>query len=214
MDMHFQALQSAQILPQRPAAEGIMTMAPVLPYRSSTMPENLSMRLKHPNVLSNNVWLKRSPSDHSDHTALRLRCSRCLDVEKRRSRPASVAPEVKHVDRNLPPPLPPRRISPQLPGLPSLPLKHKEFYAEINEAEVEKDEHSLQEVDICSALQKIIKRLDQLQVERSPILGYYSMLYRLDASAEVQPPRSLAFLPKLRPLPQRPHRCAYTNLAG
>ncbi|VDK33540.1 unnamed protein product [Taenia asiatica] len=214
MDMRFQTLQSVQIPFQRPMEEDTMAIAPVLPYRSSTMPEYLSLRLKHPNVLCANAWLKRSPSDHSDHTVLRLRCSRCLNVEKRRSRPASMAPEVKHLDRNLPPPLPPKRISSQSPGLPRLPLKKEEFHAEINEDEVDKEDHSLQEADIYSALQKITKRLDQLQVERSPILGNYSMLYRLDASAEIQPPRSLAFLPKLRPLSQRPRRCAYTNLAG
>ncbi|CUT99361.1 conserved hypothetical protein [Echinococcus multilocularis] len=214
MDLRVRALRSVQLPPQSPMEEGKMTIAPVLPYRSSTMPENLSVRLKHPNVLCANSWLKRSPSDHSEHPNLRLRCSRYLDVKKRRSRPASLAPEVKHIDKSLPPPLPPKRISSQTSNLTTLSLKQKEFCTETNEDGKGKEEHSPQEVDIYSALQKITKRLDQLQVERSPILGHYSMLYRLDASIQMQPPQPPAFLPKLRPMSQRPNRCVYTNLAG
>ncbi|EUB63183.1 hypothetical protein EGR_01987 [Echinococcus granulosus] len=133
MDLRVRALRSVQIPPQSPMEEGTMTIAPVLPYRSSTMPENLSVRLKHPNVLCANSWLKRSPSDHSDHPTLSLRCSRYLDVEKRRSRPASLAPEVNHIDKSLPPPLPPKRISSQTSNLTILSLKQKEFGTETSE---------------------------------------------------------------------------------
>ncbi|VDL16288.1 unnamed protein product [Hymenolepis diminuta] len=215
MDIDFQTQCSTEIICQNTIeADSSCSAVPVLPYRSSTMPENLSMRLKHPNILCTNSWLKRSPSDHSDHIASRLRCSRSMEVSKHRNRPASMAPEVKHFDKNFPPPLPPKRTCSKSPILLIPTLKQPDFRSDLTEELKETGLQRIDEDDVCSALQKITKRLDQIQVERSPVLGHYSLLYRLDACPQMQTPKSPFYLPRLRQLSHRPQRCAYTNLAG
>ncbi|KAM3176839.1 hypothetical protein ACTXT7_005718 [Hymenolepis weldensis] len=215
MDIDFQTQRSTGIIYQNTIeADSSYPSDSVLPYRSSTMPENLSMRLKHPNVLCTNSWLKRSPSDHSDHTTSRLRCSRSMEVSKHRSRPASMAPEVKHVDKNFLPPLPPKRTCSKSPILVIPTLKQPDFRSDLTEELKETGLQRIDEDDVGSVLQKITKRLDQIQVERSPVLGNYSSLYRLDACPQMQTPKSPSYLPRLRQLSQRPQRCAYTNLAG
>lgn len=213
MDIHLRAAQSSKFPPRISRDENSKTITPVLPYRSTTIPESLTMRLKHPQVLCTNSWLKRSPSDHSDHATSRLRCSRRLESEQRRGRPASMAPELKHVDRSLPPPLPPKRSSSRSPVLPFVELKQPDFSVDLEE-EKDKEKHFPDETDVCSALKKITNRLDQMQVECSPILGHYSLLYRLDTPIHTPPPRSPSYLPRLKSLSQRPQRCAYTNLKG
>ncbi|VDD75103.1 unnamed protein product [Mesocestoides corti] len=183
----------------------------ILPYRSSTMPDNLSMRLKGSMALPTNGWLKRSPSGPTPQNS-RLRCSRRIDHEKRKIRPGSMAPEVKFIDKCLPPPLPPKRTTSTSPVEPT---KAEEVPAVLTPLGDEtSEEASRGEVDVHCALEKITQRLDQLQVERSPVLGHYSVLYRLDGVGEMRSARPPAQPPQLRPPPHRPHRYAYTNLVG
>ncbi|VDO16460.1 unnamed protein product [Rodentolepis nana] len=215
MDSNFQTQCLPGIIAQNSMeADSLCSTVPVLPYRSSTMPENLSMRLKHPSVLCTNSWLKRSPSDHSDHIVAKLRCSRSMEASKQRGRVASMAPDVRYVDKNFPPPLPPKRTCSKSPVLPISSLKHPDFQSDLTNELEEAGLSRIDEDDVCSALQKITKCLDQIQVERSPVLGHYSLLYRLDTCPKIQTSKSPSYLPRLRQFSQKPQRCAYTNLAG
>nr|CDS25273.1 hypothetical transcript [Hymenolepis microstoma] len=211
MDSTFQSQCSSGIIAQN--SMEVDSTVPVLPYRSSTMPESLSMRLKHPSVLCANSWLKRSPSDQSDHIVARLRCSQSMEGTKKISRVASMAPDVRYADKNFPPPLPPKRVCSKSPILLISSLKHLDFQSDLTNELDEAGLSRIDEDDVCSALRKITKCLDQVQVERSPVLGHYSSLYRLDTCSKIQTQKSPSYLPRLRQISQKLRRSAYTNLA-
>lgn len=178
------------------------------------MPENLSIRLKHPNVLCNNPWLKNSPSDNSNHMASRLYCSRRMEGDEFQNRPASMVPEACQPEKNNPPPLPPKRTCSKFQISPILTLKQPDFRLDLTEELEASELDRIEEDDISSALEKITKLLNQINSEQSTILGHYSPLYRLDICPETQNPKSPSYLPRLRQNSQRPQRCAYTNLDG
>ncbi|KAM7539305.1 hypothetical protein Aperf_G00000049048 [Anoplocephala perfoliata] len=215
MDDQLQAKHPTELIPQS-ITEGDFssTPIPILPYRSSTMPENLSMRLKHPNVLCTNAWLKKSTGDYPHHMVSRLHCSRRMEDDEFRSRPASMAPDARLSNKNHPPPLPPKRTCSKSPISPILTLKQPDFRLDLSEELEATELDGNEDDDICSALQKITKRLNQFNTEQSSILGHYSPLYRLDTCPHTQSPKSPSYLPRVRQLSQRPQRCAYTNLDG
>lgn len=212
-------------------------LEPVLPYRSSTVPQNLSARLKKSGTLPTDGWepshwLRRASSrgrlnqqlgkpapSHSDEFSFRKK-SMEHPVE---SRPVSIAAqplamaveqqiEVKLSNLTAPPPLPPKRTSSSIKHDAQKKVTPKQLIVEHD------SDSSADELDVSVALRKISQRLSQLQMEKSPILGHFASLYRLENHSgghwSSATPKQPSYLPRLHPLIQRPKRCAYTNLVG
>ncbi|VDL94435.1 unnamed protein product [Schistocephalus solidus] len=272
---------------------------PLLPYRNSTTPQNLSARLKKSETLPSEgwqtvQWLRRKPSGcslrppavPSEVSTLVQKESRGCEREVSRrvqqpSPPSGPLEPPKPMARlaclkvedpkltagltygSLPPPLPPKRTSSRPAEYHSLtedssPLRVVQRAAAheldgramrdsrlrgsssttsntpVNESDCSSDSSSSNDTDLSAALQKISLRLTQLQVEKSPVLGHYSALYRLDetawrnqnfSSSSSSPattpqtwtkasPGTPPYMPRLHTGNARPRRCAYMNLSG
>ncbi|BHF74667.1 hypothetical protein SprV_0501775300 [Sparganum proliferum] len=270
---------------------------PLLPYRNSTTPQNLTARLKKSETLPSEgwqtvQWLRRKPSGcslrpptvPSEVSTLVQKDSRGCEREVNRqaqqpSPPSGPLEPPKPMTRlaylkiedpklvaglsysSLPPPLPPKRTSSRPAEYHCLtedtsplrvlqrPAAHEldgcvvrdprqrgssstTSNTPVNESDCSSDSSSSNDTDLSAALQKISLRLNQLQVEKSPVLGHYSALYRLDETAwrnqnsstaaaanpqswtNASPHGTPPYLPRLHTVNSRPRRCAYMNLSG